>query len=639
MRPGSPRRRLHRLAAGTLLVLLTLLLTGCPTQTVRPVKDEPGDGIFSRAERLYRGGSYDRALSAYNDYLSRYPDGPYAPASLMKEATIYRSQGKNDTARSLYNHIIKEYPDSPVVSDAAYEILATFYREGDHKGLIRHADGMLKHASSRSYRYRIYRLLGDAYVGVGSPINAVYYYSRANQYADGESGNASARIRDAASRLDADDIDILLERIGDDPLTRGYLLYQLGLKRAEVEHGQEAAGHFEEVLRLFPDHEIAEEARRRIEELDILPLSKRHTIGCLLPLSGAYQLYGERALRGIELALSRFGRSPGGPTIRMVIGDTGSDPEKAVLAVTEMFESEPSAVIGPIITAESVASEAQRRRVPIITLTQKEGIPKIGDYVFRNFITPAMQVRAVVSHAARALGVYRYAVFYPDEKYGSTFMQLFWESVTAHGGTVVAVESYGTEMTDFSKPIRRLARAGDFEGLFIPDGPDKVGLILPQLAFHNMRNVQLLGTNLWHSDRLIKMARQFVQGAILPEGFFADSTAPEVTAFVRSFTETFGEAPGFIEAVAYDTARIVIGLMGEEGFRTRSGLRDALLRVRDFAGVTGRTTFRDDGEVEKDLYLLRVDGDGFVDATPETEVMPDELETPDGPITRLRRRR
>ena len=633
MKHRLPRPRFHGLAAIILLVLFTLLLTGCPARTVRPVKDEPGDGVFSRAERLYRGGSYDQALSTYNDYLSRYPDGPYAPAALMKEATIYRSRGKNDTARSLYNHLIKEYPDSPLVSDAAYEILATFYREGNHKGLIRHADRMLKHAAARSYRYRIYRLLGDAYVGIGSPINAVYYYSRANQYADGESGDATARIRDAVSRLDADDIDILLERIGDDPLTRGYLLYQLALKRAEAEQGREAAGLFEELIRQFPDHEIAGEARRRIEEFDILPLSKRHTIGCLLPLSGAYQLYGERALRGIELALSRFGRSPGGPTIRMVIGDTGSDPEKAVLAIAEMFESEPSAVIGPIITAESVATEAQRRRVPIITLTQKEGIPRIGDYVFRNFITPAMQVRAVVSHAARDLGVYRYAVFYPEEKYGSTFMQLFWESVTAYGGTVVTVESYGTEMNDFSEPIRRMARAGDFEGLFIPDGPAKVGLILPQLAFHNIRNVQLLGTNLWHSDRLIKMARQFVQGAIFPEGFYADGSAPEVTAFVRSFTETFGEAPGFIEAVAYDTARIVIGLMGQEGFRTRSGLRDALLGVRDFAGVTGRTTFREDGEVEKDLYLLRVEGDGFVETTATEEAMPD------GPITRLRRRR
>ena len=49
----------------------------------------------------------------------------------------------------------------------------------------------------------------------------------------------------------------------------------------------------------------------------------------------------------------------------------------------------------------------------------------------------------------------------------------------------------------------------DFEAIFIPDSPGKTGLIVPQLAYFDIKDVYLLGTNLWHSDALIKIADQY----------------------------------------------------------------------------------------------------------------------------------
>ena len=75
------------------------------------------------------------------------------------------------------------------------------------------------------------------------------------------------------------------------------------------------------------------------------------------------------------------------------------------------------------------------------------------------------------------------------------------------------------------------------------------GLIAPQLAYYDIKDVYMLGTNLWHSDALIRIARQYVQGAVMPDGFFADSTSPGVQQFVATFEETYEEKPDFIEAV------------------------------------------------------------------------------------------
>jgi ABC-type branched-subunit amino acid transport system substrate-binding protein len=153
----------------------------------------------------------------------------------------------------------------------------------------------------------------------------------------------------------------------------------------------------------------------------------------------------------------------------------------------------------------------------------------------------------------------------------------------------------------------------DFDAVFIPDGPTTSGLIIPQLAFYDVVGVQLLGTNLWHSDRLIEMAQQFVQGAIMVDGFFAESNSQQVKDFVEMFEETFDEKPGFIEAVAYDTAIMLFNLVSRPDIQSRSELKNEIWNLQDFHGLTGMTSFDNTGSADKELYLLQIKGDKFIE--------------------------
>ncbi|MBW1827672.1 MAG: penicillin-binding protein activator, partial [Deltaproteobacteria bacterium] len=274
-------------------------------------------------------------------------------------------------------------------------------------------------------------------------------------------------------------------------------------------------------------------------------------------------------------------------------------------------------------------------------------------------------VETLVSFVVDALGVKKFAILYPDEKYGTTFMNLFWDQVVAHGGSVVGVESYNPTHTDFADPIKKLvglyykvpedlkipdlaadeqesnesvtdsttdplmASPGeddenieteenekpeaivDFDAIFIPDAPTKAGLVIPQLAFYDVTDTYLLGTNLWHSDRLITMARQYVQGAVVPDGFFAEDASENVKNFVGIYQKVFDQKPGFIEAVTYDTAMILFQMVSRPDIRFRSTLKNELERLTDFQGVTGLTSFDNEGDVRKRLYLLQIKGNRF----------------------------
>ncbi len=605
----------------TAVVLAALLfLTACaPARLV--MRRDAAEDLFARAERMYAAKAHDRALTLYRQYLDDYPEAYLAPAALMKQGMIHMERKRYAAARKAFETLTQRYPDSLLVPDALIRILETRYREGAYEQVIREADAVMATARTQDQIGRVYLILGNAYLAKGSAVNGVYFYTQAAARAEGpEAAGISDNIRAAAAQLSTKDIKTLLDKLKN-PLIRGHLMYQLGVNYIDEDKKAEALNVLSAFIRRFPGHEHAAKAKRLVGKLEetagyVSLTGVMPAVGCLLPLTGSYQVYGARAMRGVELALARAGGREGRAAPNILVEDTGSDEGRAAAGVRELARKNAAVIIGPLLTAEAAAAEAQRMGVPIITLTQKTGVADMGEWVFRNFLTPETQVDAIVNYAADALRLYRFAALYPSEKYGETFMNLFRKAAEARGGRMVAAEPYFPDQADFAEPIRNLRRAGGIDALFIPDAPKAVSLILPQLAFHDVDDVYLFGTNLWHSAQLVQKTRKYIQGAVFPDGFFADSDAPDVKAFVSAFQEAYGEKPGFIEAVTYDTARMLFEMFGRYPMEDRGAVRDALLRLPGFDGVTGVTAFGPGGDVIRAPFLLSVQGDRFVQVNP-----------------------
>ncbi len=370
---------------------------------MEPETAGPGYELFSRAEEMFQEKSYEKALTAYKEYLIQFPNRPLAGAALMKIGDIKMALERNPEAREVYYRVITEYSDSPYVDDAKINILLTYYNQMGYLEVIEAATGYLQEVVSRRHILRIYVILGDAYMALGSPTDAVSYYAKAFQTStDPEKKSIILKLKDAFGLLGSEEIVYLLDRL-EDKVTAGYLLYQLGLNSAEEEKYDEAIMVLSKFVEKFPGHENIQQAKSLIVEINKKTVYSRYTVGCLLPLSGLYKTFGHKALKGVELALSQFSAQNTQPTIKIIVKDTGSDPVMAALGVRELFDENIAAIIGPIITAESAALAAQESRIPIVTLTQKDKITEIGDYVFRNFFTPRMQVDALVSYAVEDL--------------------------------------------------------------------------------------------------------------------------------------------------------------------------------------------------------------------------------------------
>ncbi|MCP4683275.1 MAG: ABC transporter substrate-binding protein [Desulfobacterales bacterium] len=420
-----------------------------------------------------------------------------------------------------------------------------------------------------------------------------------------------------------------------------YKMASIYLEQNEFEHAQREALS---LVQSTTEESWALPGRQLLERIQSEMLVKKEVLGCLLPLSGPFAIYGEEVLNGIQLGLGMFDSPGQEPAVELVIKDTKGEPGTAMAALEDLVDNENViAVIGPLSSRAAVAAaqKAQEFGVPMITLTQKDKITETGDMVFRNFLTPLQEVKWLLDTVISEIGIERFGVLYPDNSYGRFLANLFWEKLEEKGGIVTAIEPYNTDDTDFAKPIKKMTglyypkpyslvqklkemrppeqeeselepekpeAVIDFDAVFIPDNFENVAMIAPQLAYNDVTDILLIGTSLWQSPELVELAKDYVQGSIFSSGFFEKSGEPGVDAFINAYRTNFNLTPGVLGATGYDTIRFLKSVIADEGIHTRTGFREALINYQDFEGVTGRTFFSSQGEVEKEPLLLTVSG-------------------------------
>jgi len=656
------------------VVLVCAFMSACAPRRMPPPPAAATDtALLAQAESAFQKGEMYSALDYYQVLVQNFPDSPLLPRAFLKIGRIQTALNDDVAALESYDQLMAAFPKSPEAMDARIEMLGALQRLGRHQEILDTAPAFADQVQGELQRFRLYVILGDAHAALSMWDQSVYFYVLAAAVAPPlHQATLKEKITAGVAMLQDDQIDLLLGQISDETVA-GYLVFQRAVNMAGTSAYDDAVWQLTAFLERFPAHDLAPQARELVAQLADKVAYDRYALGCLLPLSGPYKLFGARALDGIQLAFREASAKLEGQPLRLVVKDTGSDPNQAARAMAALAEARVAAVLGPIATAESAAEVAQAQRIPIMTVSQREGVTAIGDNVFRHFITPRMQAATLAAYMIETLGKRRLAILYPDEKYGRIFRDAFWEEVYQRGGEIVAMEAYDPQKTDFEAPIKKLvgryyetpedlkalrepldllgpltalpgyrppeeeaveatapgkrSRSSqpeddapppivDFDAILVPDAPPMLGLVIPQLAYYDINTATLLGTNLWHSEKLLQETGDYVQGALLPSGFYSASRSPRVRQFMVAFESVYGRSPGFIEAIAYDSAHLLLQTLLNPEVWLRAGIRQALRDGPPTAGVTGDVIFDGSGEPAKALSLLQIHGSEFMEIDP-----------------------
>ncbi|MHB1400744.1 MAG: penicillin-binding protein activator [Trichloromonadaceae bacterium] len=619
---------LKRLIKGCLLAMLICVCSG-PLQGAEllpgaVIQGLPATDPLVRSLELYRAGRSEEAVSLLRGLVVTETAVDRQVAALLTLGRIYHDLGQYREAL-LYLQRIPATKRSPQVQLLEGAVRIAQGEAAIAVPLLKGLEGSGLTPGDEALRLQA---LADGATRLNQPLQALFFLHRAlsqPQLAEPgpllQQGHALLQQRLQEPELAEAAFMFAGSPLGEDA--------RLQLAKRMLARNDPAAARplLEAVLASGVSFPWREEARQLLAGLSVPQVAVApRSIGVALPLSGRYGSFGERVRRGMELALEL---RPLNPPLLLDIRDTAGDADTAARLVTTLARSpQILALAGPLTGSEAAAAavQAQKERLPMLTLSQRDGLAETGDMVFRNSMTSRLQVEALLRHAMDGQGLRRFAILFPENRSGQEFRELFTQGVRLRGGAVVASQGYAESETDLRSQVRRLqglepnaANPGKvkakFDALFIPDYADRIGQLVPQLGYYGFEAVQLLGINGWNSPDLVRIGGAAVEGAVFVDGFFRDSPAPAVRSFVEYYLQKYGEEPSILAAQGFDVVGMLLTALETPGVGSREELRQALAGLQNYPGVTGTTTFDPQGDASKGLFLLQV-RDGQIVAYP-----------------------
>lgn len=425
------------------------------------------------------------------------------------------------------------------------------------------------------------------------------------------------------------------------------VLLKLGKLNQKNRNSTKAAEYYRAVSSLYPNTPQGVQATALLSSIQASYSVDARVIGAVLPLTGRMSSIGQHALNAIRMGLEL---NKADAKYRLALYDSQSNAEMAAKGVDKLIKEDKAiAILGGFTATEATAigHQAELYNVPFIAFSQKTGLTNIGDYVFRNALTPEMQVDKLTQFAFEKLGARKFAIVFPNDSYGVEFSNIFWDHVLARGGEVTAAQTYDPKETDFSEVAQKLlgtyhieARAEeykqrlaqqkarkknqkstrdhwaddnilppivDFDVVFVPDSSRALGQILAFMKYYDVRQMNYIGTNIWNSPDLPKRVADenadlyFVEALDVSQG----STQHE-NPFIKDYQAQFNEAPTIVEIQAYEAANILKSQL-DSGVSSRENLASRLRYLGRSNGVTGELRMSNQRELQRPLHILSLD--------------------------------
>jgi len=612
-----------RLCLTLVCALLLALPATIPSFAIATEQTATANDDFERGRDLFLAHDLQRSLAVLRSFVQRYPEHPQIPEA-------YTLIGRIFTLQKRYHEALLYLQQLPEFLQGSEAVLLTGYclaQTGDFTHAQQKLLPLLDLPFSSEDSELLLQALADAAEQLGQPLQALVFYQRALPLAENPARlleKVHLLLQSSLSESDLEEASFMWQgtMIGQDARL------QLARRALGQQHQARAKQLLQMVLASPVSFPYWQEAEMLLQRASVDSWLNRDSIGVLLPLSGRYASYGELVKRGLELALN--GHNKTRLPVRFIYRDTADEKLDAGQLVSSLADDDKvMAIIGPLLGAAALDAgrRSQLELVPMVSLSQREGLPQLGNFIFRDSLTPQLQIQTLVRYAMDA-GNISFSVLRPENRLGEQMTDLFVAEVRRLGGEIVDIVSYPEDATDFRSQIRQLLwespeekkkpendgeeqpeleyPLAPFHALFIPDYADRISLLAPQLMFYGIKDVTLLGINGWNAPELASRAGRFLKQAVFVDSFFRDSKSPEVRRFVELYRQTYKEEPNVLEAQAFDVANLLLQVMDDPAVRNRDDLRQKLSRLNNFRGVTGTTGFNQYGEALKQLYLLQV---------------------------------
>jgi branched-chain amino acid transport system substrate-binding protein len=349
-------------------------------------------------------------------------------------------------------------------------------------------------------------------------------------------------------------------------------------------------------------------------------------VGILGCHTGEYAIYGLAVRNGAELYINKLNEQGGinGKKVELVIYDNKADNAEAVTAFTRMVDAGITALIGDVLTGNTLAvvAEAYPINMPMITasataaeVTYDAETGTVKSNVFRTCFIDPFQGQKMAEYAANELKATSAAVLFDTgNDYSIGVKDAFVATCTELGIEVVNEEGYASGDVDFRSQLTNI-QSKDPDVIFAPIYYQDAGLIVTQARDLGITST-FLGADGWAGVSGYASAED-LEGSLFCSAYAPGST-DAVKAFEAEYTAKYGaDTLNMFAATAYDAAMVLCNALKiAEGSKAKpasdeykQAVIDAIRdKSGDVVGITsaGGYTFDEHNNPIKDAVIIEV---------------------------------
>ena len=350
-------------------------------------------------------------------------------------------------------------------------------------------------------------------------------------------------------------------------------------------------------------------------------------IGINAPITGDIPKVGEgtkyAARMWLEDIKAAGGLEVGGKKyqVEIVIEDNESKAESAVKVATKMItEDEVLVIVGPQSSKQAIPAGgvANNWKTPMISpWSTNPDTTKDRPFVFRGCFLDPFQGPVLANFIKEEFGYKKAAVLYDvasDYPKGlAEFFKKAWEDING-AGSVVAYESFTTKDADFSSQLTKIIKSGA-DVLFTPQYYNEVALIVQQAHELGWKK-PIVGSDSWGSAETVELCGKDCYGLFFSTHYAAAGATGATKEFIDRYNKKHGYIPDDVAALTWDSLHIVqqaiqdVGKLTGKIEKDRQAVRDALAKIKEFEGITGKMTFTEDGDPIKCAVIVKISDKG-----------------------------
>ena len=333
-------------------------------------------------------------------------------------------------------------------------------------------------------------------------------------------------------------------------------------------------------------------------------------VAMLLPLSGKSSAVGMEMKQAGMMA--QYYKQSSNTTV--IFYDTQGTAEGAEEALEEALKHNPTFIVGPVFSAETIAVREEGSRVPVVAFTSDN--EAVGDGVYSIALMIPAQVERVVDFACQQ-GQRKIAVLGPENRVGEMTMNTLAKAIQNCPDMVIQnVSLYNPKTVNFDPAIAKLvpqpidpkkkdltdeekslletpiAERVDFDSLLVFEDGVKLQQVMSMLSYYDVtpKDIPIYGLSSWANVRDTNLIGGYYPA--MPNALYAD--------FIGRYRRHFGTVPSRMAAYAYDA--VALGtLSGGMHFSEA-----VLMNEKGFSGINGRFRLNSDGTNTRLLDMMQV---------------------------------